>query len=82
MKYDFYMNHQCSSALEPGPLHVSKYRQIFNVGPQSQPESEGEADQDDSTYVWFLPDTVPDSEEADEDMDEDDIMGTGIRVGG
>ena len=62
-------------------------RSSTRVGPQSEAESEGDAeegdaDQDDNTYVWFLPDTVPDSEEADEDMDEDDIMGTGIRVGG
>ena len=79
LELGFYMDHQYSPELEPGPSRVSKYGQVFNVGPQSEAESEGDAeegdtDQDDDTYVWFLPDTVPDSEDADEDMDEDDII--------
>ena len=70
LEFDLYMDHQYSPAPELGPSCVSQYCQVFNVGPQSEPESEEEVDQGDSTYVWFLPDTVPDSK----DTDEDDII--------
>ena len=67
-----YMDCQYSPALELGPLRVSKYGQVFNIRPQSEAESEREADQDDNTYVWFLSDTVPDSEDAEPEYESED----------
>ena len=68
----FYMDRQYSPAPEPGPSRVSKYGQVFNIRPQSEAESEWEADQDDNTYVWFLSDLVPDSEDAEPEYESED----------
>ena len=54
------MDHQYSAAVEPGPSRTSHHRQVFNVGPASESESDQETEQKteqyDGTYVWFQPD--------------------------
>ena len=72
-EFSFHIDHTYSPAPEPGLSHVSHYHEVFNVTPQSECESEKEIEQDEGTYenedmyVWFQPDTVPESEDADED---------------
>ena len=63
-----------SPAPELGPSRVSaRYREVFNVGPQSEYESEEESEQSEGTYkdeetlVRFRPDTASESEEIDDD---------------
>jgi len=69
---DFHTDYQYAPTLEPGPSHVSRYHQVFNVEPQSESEPEEETELDEGTYVWFEPDIVPESEDTDEGDDEDD----------
>ena len=64
--------HMFTPAPEPGPLHASHYCEVFNVRPQSEPESEEEIKEDKSTHedegtgIWFQPDTVSEDTEEDE----------------
>ena len=70
--FNLNIEHQHSPAPEPGPLHSSHHRQVFNIGPESEsePEEEMEIEQDGGTYIWFQPDTLSESEGANEGVDE------------
>jgi hypothetical protein len=76
--FDFSMEYQYSPAPEPGPSRVSQYHQVFNITPQSEPESEEEIEHDEGTYqdeetdIWVQPDTAPEDKDGNEVLDDND----------
>jgi len=68
--FDFQIDQFPSPPWEPGLLLVSCTRQVFDVGPESEPdgeeELEEEPDQDGDTYVWFKPDVWSEAEGDDD----------------
>jgi len=69
--FDFQIDQFPSPPREPGLSLVSHTCQVFDVGPESEPdgeeELEEEPDQDGDTYVWFKPDVWSEAEGDDDD---------------
>ena len=45
---DLHIDYQSTPTPEPGPSHVLRYHQVFNVKPQSESEPEEETELDES----------------------------------
>ena len=71
--FDFHIDQTLSPPPEPGPSRVSRIRQVFAVGPDSEPEGEEGADKpDEGACVWFHPDVASEADNDDGDDGDDE----------